>query len=83
MKRYLGMVRPLTFVTLLAFVPWLPIYIALVLIDRLSKPLTDWKAREDLKEMTRARDSTESGLVSAQKQAKDQTRRLLEAEDQL
>ena len=33
--------------------------------------------------MTRARDSTESGLASAQKQAKDQTRRLLEAEDQL
>ena len=39
------------------------------------------KAREDLKEMTRARDNTESGLASAQKQAKDQTRRLLEAED--
>ena len=33
--------------------------------------------------MTRARDSVESGLVSAQKQAKDQTRRLLEVEDQL
>ena len=29
------------------------------------------KAREDLKEMTRARDSTELGLVSAQKQAED------------
>ena len=29
------------------------------------------KAREDLKEMTRARDSAESGLASAQKQAKD------------
>ena len=29
------------------------------------------KAREDLKEVTRARDSTESGLASAQKQAKD------------
>ena len=41
------------------------------------------KAREDLKEMTRARDSVESGLASAQKQAKDQTRRLLETEDQL
>ena len=39
------------------------------------------KAREDLKEITRARDSTESGLVSAQKQAKDQTRRLVEAEE--
>ena len=29
------------------------------------------KAREDLKEMTRARDSVESGLASAQKQAED------------
>ena len=29
------------------------------------------KVREDLKEVTRARDSTESGLASAQKQAKD------------
>ena len=29
------------------------------------------KAREDLKEVTRARDSTESGLASAQKQAED------------
>ena len=33
--------------------------------------------------MTRARDSVESGLASAQKQAEDQTRRLLESEDQL
>ena len=41
------------------------------------------KVREDLKEMTRAKDSTESGLASAQKQAEDQMRRLLEAEDQL
>ena len=41
------------------------------------------KAREDLKEMTRARDSAKSGLASAQKQAEDQTKRLLEAEDQL
>ena len=41
------------------------------------------KAREDLKDMTRARDSAESGLASAQKQVDDQTRRLLEAEDQL
>ena len=41
------------------------------------------KAREDLKEMTRARDSAELGLASAQKQAEDQTRCLLEAEDQL
>ena len=39
------------------------------------------KAREDLKEVTRARDSTESGLASAQKQAEDQTRRLLEVEE--
>ena len=29
------------------------------------------KAREDLKEVTRVRDSTESGLASAQKQAED------------
>ena len=29
------------------------------------------KAREDLKEMTKARDSAESGLASAQKQAED------------
>ena len=28
------------------------------------------KAREELKEMTRARDSAESGLASAQRQAK-------------
>ena len=41
------------------------------------------KAREDLKEVTRARDSAESGLASTQKQAEDQTRRLLEAEEQL
>ena len=41
------------------------------------------KVREDLKELTKARDSVESGLASAQKQAEDQTRRLLEAEEQL
>ena len=41
------------------------------------------KVRVDLKEMIRAKDSVESGLASAQKQAEDQTRRLLEAEDQL
>ena len=41
------------------------------------------KVREDLKEVTRAKDSAELGLASAQKQAKDQTRRLLEAEEQL
>ena len=39
------------------------------------------KAREDLKEVTRARDSAESGLASTQKQAKDQTRHLLEVEE--
>ena len=33
--------------------------------------------------MTRARDSAEVGLSSAQKQAKTQTKRLLETEDQL
>ena len=41
------------------------------------------KAKEDLKEVTRARDSVEAGLASAQKQAEDQTRRLLEAKEQL
>ena len=41
------------------------------------------KAREDLKEMTRARDSAEVGLANAQKQAEDQTTHLLEAEGQL
>ena len=41
------------------------------------------KAREDLKEMIRARDSAESGLASAQKQVENQTRRLLETKDQL
>ena len=41
------------------------------------------KVRENLKEMTRAKDSAESGLASAQKQVEDQTRRLLEAEDKL
>ena len=39
------------------------------------------KVREDLKEVTRARDSAESGLASAQKQAEDQTRLLLEVEE--
>ena len=42
-----------------------------------------FKVREDLKEMTRARDSAESGFVSAQKQAENQTKRLLETKDQL
>ncbi|XP_050252155.1 uncharacterized protein LOC126698744 [Quercus robur] len=41
------------------------------------------KAKEELKEMTRARDSVEAGLAGAQRQAEDQTRRLLEAEGQL
>ena len=41
------------------------------------------KVREDLKEVTRAKDSVEAGLAGAQKQAEDQTRRLLEAEEQL
>ena len=41
------------------------------------------KAREDLKEMIRARDSVKSGLASTQKQAENQTRHLLEAENQL
>ena len=41
------------------------------------------KVREDLKEVTRAKDNAESGLASTQKQAEDQTRHLLEAEAQL
>ena len=41
------------------------------------------KARENLKEVTRAKVSAKAGLVGAQKQAEDQTRRLLEAEEQL
>ena len=41
------------------------------------------KAKENLKEVTRAKDSTKAGLAGAQKQANDQTRRLLEAEEQL
>ena len=45
MKRYLGIVRLLTFVTSLAFVPWFSIYIALFSIGKLSRPLTDWKRR--------------------------------------
>ena len=39
------------------------------------------KAREDLKEMTRAKDNAEAGLAGAQKQAEDQTRRLLTAKE--
>ena len=45
MKRYLGMVRLLTFVTSLVFVPWFPTYLVLVSIGRLSRPFTDWKRR--------------------------------------
>ena len=41
------------------------------------------KAREDLKEVTRARDSAKADLASVQKQAGDQTRHLLETEEQL
>ena len=41
------------------------------------------KAREDLKEATRAKDSAEASLTGAQKQAEEQTRRLLAAEEQL
>ena len=41
------------------------------------------KAREELKEITKARDSAESGLASIQRQAESQTKRLLEIEDQL
>ncbi|XP_030933834.1 uncharacterized protein LOC115959532 [Quercus lobata] len=41
------------------------------------------KAKADLTVAIRERDSASAGLVSAQKQAKDQTKRLLEAEDQL
>ena len=39
------------------------------------------KAREDLKEATRARDSVEASLPGAQKQAEEQTRRLLADEE--
>ena len=39
------------------------------------------KVRKDLKEVTRARDSAEAGLAGAPKQAEDQTRCLLEAEE--
>ena len=39
------------------------------------------KAREDLKEMTKARDSAKAGLDGAQKQAEDQTRHLFAAEE--
>ena len=41
------------------------------------------KAKADLTDAIRERDSTSAGLASAQKQAEDQTKRLLETEDQL
>ena len=41
------------------------------------------KAKADLTAAIRERDSVSAGLASAQKQAEDQTKRLLEAEDQL
>ena len=41
------------------------------------------KAKADLIDAIRKRDSASAGLASAQKQAEDQTKRLLEAEDQL
>ena len=41
------------------------------------------KAKEALKEAIRERDSASVGLDGAQKQAEGQTKRLLEAEDQL
>ena len=40
-KRYLGMVRLLTFMILLIFVPWFPTYRVIVSISRLSKPPID------------------------------------------
>ena len=41
------------------------------------------KAREDLKEAIRARDSAEVGLSNAQKQVEEQTKRLLVTDKQL
>ena len=41
------------------------------------------KAKADLTIAIRERDSVSAGLASAQKQAEDQTKRVLEAEDQL
>ena len=41
------------------------------------------KAKADLTDAIRERDSASAGLASAQKQVEDQTKRLLEAEDQL
>ena len=41
------------------------------------------KAREELKEVTKARDNAKSGLASAQRRAESQTKCLLETEYQL
>ena len=41
------------------------------------------KAREDLKEATRERNSALAGLTGAQTQAEEQTKRLLDAKEQL
>ena len=41
------------------------------------------KAKEDLKNATRDKDSALAGLTGTQKQAEEQTKRLLDAEDQL
>ena len=41
------------------------------------------KAKENLKEATRAKDSAKAGLAGAQKQTEDQIRHLQEAEEQL
>ena len=41
------------------------------------------KAREDLKDAIKAKDSAEASLIGAQKQAEEQMRRLLAAEEQL
>ena len=41
------------------------------------------KVKADLTITIRERDNVSTGLASAQKQAKDQTKRVLEAEDQL
>ena len=51
--------------------------------DALERSLLLPVDMEDLKEVTRARDSAESGLANAQKQAEDQARHLQEAEGQL
>ena len=49
----------------------------------LKSPRLTSKAREDLKEAARARDSAAAGLTGAQKQAEEQTKRLLVVYEQL